>query len=243
MKDLFKDGYVVWKDILNEDFAAKCAEASDELAKQQVNFLDVLPIPYEGIFLELILWEPTWNLLNKYRFEPSFYCTAFINKKPYEPKRPWHQDWWYWLDPISSRQIPCQLAVMYYFRGATKESGCLRVIPGSHRRWHKAHELYGVGDYDDEIAVEVGPTDLVLMDARLLHSTYENKTNNNRLGVNLWHLLKTNEFCPELRGFCARNSPSKDIIPSSKLIPDEGIVSSIKITGESYAPRKDLLSG
>ena len=80
-------------------------------------------------------------------------------------------------------------------------NGCLRVIPGSHRRSHPIHDIpvvYGlsmsrVDDPDHlavsaspgEHAVQVQPGDIVVKDTRLLHSTYANGSDDHRTMLSL----------------------------------------------------------
>src|SRR3546814_9360092 len=78
----------------------------------------------------------------------------------------------------------------------TRENGCLRVILGSHRHDHPLHhleaahsaELQGVLNPDnpafaahpDEVAVPVPAGDVLVVDARLIHSAYGNATGHER---------------------------------------------------------------
>ena len=43
------------------------------------------------------------------------------------------------------------------------------------------------GDHPDQVNVEVGPRDLVIADARILHSAYKNHTDEPRDLLLLWH--------------------------------------------------------
>src|SRR3546814_4247629 len=81
---------------------------------------------------------------------------------------------------------------MIYLTDTTRENGCLRVIPGSHRHDHPLHhleaahsaELQGFLNPDnpafaahpDEVAVPVTAGDVLVGDARLIHSAYGNAT-------------------------------------------------------------------
>ena len=93
---------------------------------------------------------------------------------------------------------------MIYPAGASRQSGCLRVIPGSHRNWHYLHEVLPQAhtaqanalpeDHDayraqlDEVNIEVGPADIVICDVRLLHATHANATSDERPCITLWYL-------------------------------------------------------
>ena len=43
------------------------------------------------------------------------------------------------------------------------------------------------GDHPDQVNVEVGPRDLVIADARVLHAAYKNQTDGPRDLLLLWH--------------------------------------------------------
>ncbi|MGH3984560.1 MAG: phytanoyl-CoA dioxygenase family protein [Pseudonocardiaceae bacterium] len=93
---------------------------------------------------------------------------------------------------------------MIYPFGATVVNGCLRVIPKSHRRRHKLHDVLpeahsveanslesshvAFADQPDETSVEVGPSDVVFCDVRLLHATHANASNFERPCLTLWYL-------------------------------------------------------
>ncbi|MGI9436597.1 MAG: phytanoyl-CoA dioxygenase family protein, partial [Geminicoccaceae bacterium] len=72
--------------------------------------------------------------------DPRFGSGYLISKPPAGPPLFWHQDWWGWDDPISYTDEIAQVFFMYYLTDTTKENGCLRVLPGSHRRRHALHD-------------------------------------------------------------------------------------------------------
>lgn len=107
----------------------------------------------------------------------------------------WHQDAaYYGIDPATA--VVGWLAL----DDSTRETGCLEVIPGSHRRGVIRHELSG-GDGNVLRANQVLPADVVdeneavlleqragtitLHDARLFHSSRPNRSNRRRCGVQL----------------------------------------------------------
>lgn len=127
-----------------------------------------------------------------------------ISKPPRSPALFWHQDWWGWDHPISYTAGLPGLGIMIYLSDTCVENGCLRVIPGSHRCQHRLHDLavaheQSLSHIEDpdaiayksdagEKAVEVKAGDVVIVDPRLLHSAYENKTDAERSLITLWYL-------------------------------------------------------
>ncbi len=127
-----------------------------------------------------------------------------ISKPPGGDPLFWHQDWWGWDEAISYDAYPTQLFVMIYLTDTRVENGCLRLIPGSHRHDHELHGLpaahteeiaTGVDTTDpiyashpDELAATVTAGDVLIGDARLLHSAYANKTAEERPLLTLWYI-------------------------------------------------------
>jgi hypothetical protein len=131
----------------------------------------------------------------------AFNSGSIISKPPGSPALFWHQDWWAWDDAMSYTERIPQVNVMIYLCATSVGNGCLRVIPGSHRRKHAIHEfpqfdalaLSRVEDPDhqlyqswpQECAVTIQPGDVVVKDARLLHSAYANASSQERTLLSL----------------------------------------------------------
>ncbi len=127
-----------------------------------------------------------------------------ISKPPGGDPLFWHQDWWGWGDAVSYEAFPAQLFVMIYLTDTRVENGCLRVIPGSHRRDHELHDLPAAHTRDiatrvdvsspvyashpDEMAASVDAGDVLIGDARLLHGAYANTTDAERPLLTLWYI-------------------------------------------------------
>ena len=133
-----------------------------------------------------------------------FYSGFIISKPPQvAPPLYWHQDGILWDEPSSYTDEPVQVFLMYYLVDTSRDNGCLRVIPGSHRRRHRLHDLPPAhGDAlnaagedhpslqpdPDEVDVPVRAGDLVIGDARLLHSAHPNRSPRRRTVITLWFL-------------------------------------------------------
>lgn len=134
--------------------------------------------------------------------DPRFSSGYLISKPPGGPPLFWHQDWWGWDDPISYGPALAQLFFMIYLTDTSPENGCLRVIPGSHRRPHRLHEALAAhgealsrvdnpddplfGTMPDEVSVPVRAGDLIVGDARLLHAAHANRSGEERSLLTLW---------------------------------------------------------
>jgi ectoine hydroxylase-related dioxygenase (phytanoyl-CoA dioxygenase family) len=125
-----------------------------------------------------------------------------LNKPPYGPPLYWHQDNMHWNHPRSALPWPTQVFLSYYLVDTTRENGCLRVIPGTHRKRIPLHEFLPAAHgpeiqaadeshpafmaHPDEIDICVKAGDLVIADARVLHAAWPNKTAERRPLVLEW---------------------------------------------------------
>jgi len=109
----------------------------------------------------------------------------------------WHQDLTYWgLD--SDDQVSVWLALS----DASNSSGCMRMIPGSHRLGRQHHILgeddennvlfqnQRVADVDESKAVtaELRPGQASFHHGRLLHSSAPNLSDDRRIGLNIQYI-------------------------------------------------------
>ena len=173
---------------------------------------DWLPEVYQGrpenpkdeIVDRLIEW-PSQVLdalgLSDFHSDDSF---TIISKPPKSVPLYWHQDWWHWDDPISGAPWPQQVFLSWYLSETDRTNGCLRVIPGSHLERTDLHDHLipaheGGGftvdeenewmflDHPDAIDVPARPGQLFIGDARLLHGTYRNMSNQRRTVLLGWY--------------------------------------------------------
>ena len=131
-----------------------------------------------------------------------------ISKPPKAPALYWHQDWARWDDPLSMAPWPQQVFLNWYLSDTTAHNGCLRVIPGSHLKRMDLHSHlvkphegggYNVAETDEwmfydhprAIDVEVKTGELVIADARLLHSTHPNHSTLRRTVLLGWYYRNT----------------------------------------------------
>ncbi len=141
------------------------------------------------------------------------FLSQFIFKNPGAWGQPWHQDSYYFpFDP--PRPI---VGVWLAVTAATRENGCLSVLPGSHRepvhehipdRRPKANYGYvEIVDHNmgDATAVTMDPGDLLLFDSHLMHRSTDNLSNGLRAAM-VYHYCAT--------GTAARNveSPVNDFV-------------------------------
>lgn len=111
----------------------------------------------------------------------------------------WHQDSNYW-GVESDRFVSAWLALS----PATEESGCIRLLPGSHRgpklahvdTWEKDNMLtrgqtiQGI-DESKAVSLELEPGEVALFDYRLAHASYANRSDDRRIGIGIRYVPPT----------------------------------------------------
>ena len=163
--------------------------------------------------------------------DPRFTGGYLISKPAGGPPLFWHQDWWGWTEPESYEARAHQLFAMIYLTDTRVENGCLRVIPGSHRRDHELHRAEAAhsealaafrnpddpayGSHPDEVPVPVRAGDILIGDARLLHSAYGNRTAEERPLVTLWYMPHWRDMPAGMRALAYKGYMRGDDIPTS----------------------------
>lgn len=104
----------------------------------------------------------------------------------------------------------CKLA--FYLDPVTRDTGCLRVIPGSHRPDHvirtqqidpnKSQEIFGVAprEFPSNVALESNPGDLVIFNHDLYHASFGGGTRRRMFTMNCTRHCTTE---PDLKTFYA----------------------------------------
>lgn len=145
--------------------------------------------------------------------------TEFFPKNPGDAGTGWHQVETYaigeasegMLEPTErSGDVPMELTAWVAFTEATKENGCLKVIPGSHRQWRydekakltwdntrKDNTFFGYDygelrldknwDPDEQNVhhIEMRPGEFIIFTARCIHGSNGNTTRKQRMGFSI----------------------------------------------------------
>jgi len=116
---------------------------------------------------------------------------------------PWHQDGQYWpIDPLAT------CSVWVAVDAATPENGCLRFIPGSHKRQtlyrHRVIDRENIvlnqelepEEFDENTAVDVilEPGQISLHDIRMIHGSKANRSAKRRAGLIMRYMPATSHF-------------------------------------------------
>lgn len=141
---------------------------------------------------------------------------ALVSKQPHAPPTFWHQDWWGWQEPASYSPFVHQVGLALYLVDSQVTSGCLRVIPGSHRHRHALHantlDAHAVDlrafrdpnapayqDHPDARTLPVNAGDAVLFDARVLHGACANPQDHERPALVAWWFCNLDAWSSNLR--------------------------------------------
>jgi hypothetical protein len=167
--------------------------------------------------------------------DPRFTGGFLISKPGGGPPLFWHQDWWGWDSATSYLPRGQQWFAMIYLTDTRVENGCLRVIPGSHRRDHPLHHLDtahsegmqgyrdptnpAYADHPEQVAVPVRAGDVLIGDARLIHGAFANRTNEERPLLTLWFMPHWRAMPPPMRALAWKGFMRGDDIPSSVASP------------------------
>lgn len=221
---LIEKGYCHLSGIVSEELIGQIRESADRIAEEaseehkrrhrsQGTILDVYGFQEMAPLIGL---PRAVEVLEEMGFaNPRFFSGYIISKQPETaPALFWHQDGINWNDPISYTDTPIQFFLMYYLIDTNRNNGCLRVIPGSHRKRHRLHDLppahtdelqqggHTALEYDlDEVDVPVKAGDLVIGDARLIHSAHPNRSSQRRTVVTLWFCPTYDELSESLKAF------------------------------------------
>ena len=147
----------------------------------------------------------------------KFWKAVIISKPPGGPRLYWHQDCMLWHDPRSYSEVSPMIALMYYLEDTSRHNGCLRVIPGSHRKRIDLHQMgvaheYGINSMQDpddprfsvradEVDVPVHAGDLVICDARMFHAAHSNQSDQWRTVITVWFFPLFNDLIESVQCF------------------------------------------
>ena len=227
-QQLERDGFCVFDSVLDDDLLRRTREVSDRLlgAQSAEHFAiqkstgSLVSVTDDPFFAELVSAPGALRALTTLGYTNPKWASGFvISKPPHSPALFWHQDWWGWNEPISQTWAhPPQAFLMYYLVDTSRANGCLRLIPGSHRKRHKMHDavpdahtdgLRSVTDPDHpayhaaegEVDVPVQAGSLVIGDSRMLHASHANTSDHRRTVITLWYYPAWDELPEGVRAF------------------------------------------
>lgn len=213
---LLSEGYTVFPGVLDRDEVLRyralarrilAPQQAREYQEKHVAIGSLFDILREPGFVDLIGHPRALAVLRRLGFDEPYYEHGIVfNKLPRTPRTFWHQDCTTWNHRLAYEAEPHELIFIYYLVDTTRHNGCLRVIPGSHRKRHPLHESLrdasipdlerrmrdpsspAFHSYPDEVSLPVKAGDLVVIDVRLLHATHANDGEEDRTALSLWYI-------------------------------------------------------
>lgn len=118
--------------------------------------------------------------------------------------------------PDEAHSVGTWIKFAFYLDPVTRETGALRVIPGSHRpevmtSWEavkamKSQELWGIAGRDvPAVALETQPGDLLAFDMNIMHAAFGGGSKKRMLAMNMSSHASTPEEVEDLRAHVARH--------------------------------------
>ncbi len=248
---LLRDGFCVVSRVLDIGTLGELRAAADRLGERwseragrlyraEGSMVDVSRMR-DPVFGRLIALPAALSALDGMGLGNATFTDGYvISKPPHSPRLFWHFDWFGWDDETAYQAEPLQVFLMYYLTDTRPQNGCLRVIPGSHRRRHHLHDVMADGhaelhtadqldrpefdDVADEVDVTVEAGDLVVGDARLLHAAHANDTDERRSLVTLWYQPHAHSLPPRVQAtLAAKLQALPDTWPDDVRAPVEGL--------------------
>ena len=205
------NGYVVPDFRLPAETIEEIRAAHERLLAKQPQFADYCPalLAFDTAFLNIARLPAILDQVEQL-IGPDFALwnsSFFAKPAKVGTKTPWHQDGEYWpIRPLAT------CSVWIAVDAATTENGCLRVIPGSHRRRrlgkHDYNGAQGLSlpleiraeEYDEETAADIvlEPGQISLHDVFLIHGSAPNRSNRPRRGMTLRYMPTTSVYRRDL---------------------------------------------
>ncbi|WP_152363987.1 phytanoyl-CoA dioxygenase family protein [Microlunatus speluncae] len=201
LTDFDRDGYVIFRDVIDPDLIAEVSDHVDWLEQQHP---DVRPENLGHIYLRD---DPFWvRLISDDRLvdiaarfigdDVALFASHYISKPPFTGRQVlWHQDSAFWpLEPMEV--VTLWLAVDH----STPENGCVRLIPGSHtldtaalRERTDVENVLGAEiavDVDESQAVDMvlKPGDVEVHHPKIVHGSNANTSPNRRCGLTIRYI-------------------------------------------------------
>ena len=118
-------------------------------------------------------------------------CSFFTKEARSTAYVSWHQDLHYW-----GLEADDEVTAWIALSPATRESGCMKFVPGSHREvvahqdtfaddnlLTRGQEIAVEVDEEDAVAVELAPGEMSLHHGRLFHASDPNRSGDRRIGL------------------------------------------------------------
>lgn len=201
------DGYVVPDFRLDDDTLEMIRGDHARLVARHPEYADYCPsvLAYDLSFLNYARNDAILDMVEQVIGPDVMLWNSSLFAKPARVgrKTPWHQDGEYWpVRPLAT------CTVWIAIDDSTAENGCLRVLPGSHRKRRLfSHRTNDAGDLtlnqelvdpdcpqDDAVDIALAAGQVSLHDVYLAHGSEPNRSDKPRRGLTLRFMPTTSVF-------------------------------------------------
>ncbi|MBM82587.1 MAG: phytanoyl-CoA dioxygenase family protein [Planctomycetaceae bacterium] len=215
-----RDGFVTPDFRLPDDVIQDIKVMHDRLVERNPEFSDYCSalLAYDTWFLNVARIPEVLDMVAQVIGEDIalWNCSFFAKPARVGTKTPWHQDGEYWpIEPLAT------CTVWIAIDTSTKENGCLRVIPGSHKNKrlasHNKNDGPGLAlnleldssEFNEEDAEDIilEPGQVSLHDVYLFHGSERNESDNSRRGMTLRFMPTSSVYCHEQSTRFEREGP------------------------------------
>lgn len=255
--DFARTGYAPLKGFVGQDELATINLEVDRLARAPHDAScrrphnTLLPLRWNDRLVELILESPdrVKGLRTVVEATDLRWISGYISiKEAHSEALWWHQDWWCWDHPASFQQAAPQVAVLCYLTGTDRDTGALRVLPGSHLKSTALHAVLpeahesdrspdvnhaAMRDHPEQITLGLNAGDAVVLDYRLLHGTHPNRRGSRRDCLLLSFAPSWRDLPEDLRGHLISH-------PAQPTVGERPRYGTTALLPAFSGPRKDL---
>jgi hypothetical protein len=207
-----RDGYTLFKQpvFAGDKFARLKAIFEENLERYGEDNLDTMHFR-DPRLLEFLLSDEVLDLVEPLTGpDIGLWSSHFISKQPFKGKAtPWHEDSSYWNGRIST--MAGIVTVWLAMDTATRENGCMAVIPGTHDNGFSQYEAVedmsknifpsqikrDQIEFDRAVYFELEPNQCSLHEARIIHGAEANTSPLRRAGYTMRYFPLTTRVFPE----------------------------------------------
>lgn len=208
------DGYVIVRNAIDPDLAAEAVGHVAWLLEQNPNLkpedLHHWLVPNDPFWVRLVSDPRLVDLASVFIGpEVALFASHYICKPPKTGRAVlWHQDGSYW--PLK----PMEVTTLWLACGpSTRENGCMRVIPGTHKlelqEMKENREVDSVlgseieakfVDESQAVDLELGPGDVSIHNPQIVHGSEANVSDQWRYGLTIRYIPPTTQITVEGAG-------------------------------------------
>jgi ectoine hydroxylase-related dioxygenase (phytanoyl-CoA dioxygenase family) len=203
LQDYDRDGYFVFRDVLDAELVAEIRDHISWLEQRNpgrnLTEIGAPQLPRDPFWIRVVSDDHLVDIGSLFvGNDIGLFAANYLIKAPRTGKRvEWHQDGPLW--PLEPHEV---VTLWLAIDESTPENGCLRVVPGSHKRGPLPFEqtgnddLFGVRvaeavDEADAIDLPMRPGDVEVHHPDLFHSSNANTSDRRRAGMNIHYIPTT----------------------------------------------------